>query len=171
MSRPQPGDPDYTRWALFSNAIHNALLECNDSDENWPRLSYRERVAEDAWERFNDNVEAYEEQQKHIEEGKRLSTITVPRSHLEETFQHLGAETVDKPPAQRGHEINGPQIHQFFTRDFDGKKCSRCALSFDVGNHYPERGEPCGCDGCWACAGHVLGCTCDVDWDKVYGHE
>lgn len=25
----------------------------------------------------------------------------------------------------------------------------------------------CACDGCWACSGHVTGCTCDVDWDTV----
>ena len=31
--------------------------------------------------------------------------------------------------------------------------------------HGPE--EPCTCDGCWACAGHVKGCTCDIDWDVV----
>ena len=29
--------------------------------------------------------------------------------------------------------------------------------------HGPD--EPCTCDGCWACAGHVVGCTCDVAWD------
>lgn len=28
-------------------------------------------------------------------------------------------------------------------------------------------GEPCTCDGCWACAGRVLGCTCDIDWDAA----
>lgn len=28
--------------------------------------------------------------------------------------------------------------------------------------HGPD--EPCTCDGCWACAGHVVGCTCDIDW-------
>lgn len=25
----------------------------------------------------------------------------------------------------------------------------------------------CNCDGCWDCAGHVEGCTCDVDWDEM----
>lgn len=25
--------------------------------------------------------------------------------------------------------------------------------------------EPCTCDGCGACAGHELGCTCDIAWD------
>jgi len=29
----------------------------------------------------------------------------------------------------------------------------------------------CACNGCWACSGTVAGCTCDVDWSKVYGHE
>lgn len=29
----------------------------------------------------------------------------------------------------------------------------------------------CTCTGCWSCTGHVAGCTCDIDWDKVYGHE
>jgi len=28
--------------------------------------------------------------------------------------------------------------------------------------------EPCTCDGCWACAGRVVGCTCDIDWDVMY---
>ena len=31
--------------------------------------------------------------------------------------------------------------------------------------HGPD--DPCTCDGCWACAGHVVGCTCDIDWDKL----
>lgn len=34
--------------------------------------------------------------------------------------------------------------------------------------HGPD--EPCTCDGCWACAGHVVGCTCDVDWERLYAH-
>ena len=25
----------------------------------------------------------------------------------------------------------------------------------------------CDCAGCWACAGHVRGCTCDIDWDEL----
>lgn len=25
----------------------------------------------------------------------------------------------------------------------------------------------CTCPGCWACAGRVPGCTCDVDWDAL----
>lgn len=25
--------------------------------------------------------------------------------------------------------------------------------------------EPCTCAGCWACSGHVIGCTCDINWD------
>lgn len=25
--------------------------------------------------------------------------------------------------------------------------------------------EPCTCDGCGACEGHVIGCTCDIKWD------
>lgn len=29
----------------------------------------------------------------------------------------------------------------------------------------------CDCSGCWACKGQEVDCTCDVDWDKVYGHE
>lgn len=28
--------------------------------------------------------------------------------------------------------------------------------------HGPD--EPCTCSGCWACTGHVTGCTCDIDW-------
>lgn len=31
--------------------------------------------------------------------------------------------------------------------------------------HGPD--EPCTCDGCWACKGHVVGCTCDIDWDTL----
>lgn len=31
--------------------------------------------------------------------------------------------------------------------------------------HGPQ--EPCTCAGCWACTGHVLGCTCDIDWDEL----
>lgn len=26
----------------------------------------------------------------------------------------------------------------------------------------------CSCDGCWACSGREDGCTCDVDWDRLY---
>lgn len=58
--------------------------------------------------------------------------------------------------------------------------------------HGPD--EPCTCDGCWGCdrqynenydkehagefrpdmffsavGGHVPGCTCDIDWECVYG--
>lgn len=29
----------------------------------------------------------------------------------------------------------------------------------------------CECDGCSECSGHVKDCTCDVDWEKVYGRE
>lgn len=25
----------------------------------------------------------------------------------------------------------------------------------------------CSCDGCWACAGRQVDCTCDVDWDAI----
>jgi len=35
--------------------------------------------------------------------------------------------------------------------------CPRCCP------HGPD--DPCGCDGCWACPGHVVGCTCDIAWD------
>lgn len=28
---------------------------------------------------------------------------------------------------------------------------------------------PCDCDGCCQCPGHVIDCTCDVDWSCVYG--
>lgn len=31
--------------------------------------------------------------------------------------------------------------------------------------HGPD--EPCTCSGCWGCSGHVIGCTCDIDWDAV----
>jgi hypothetical protein len=31
--------------------------------------------------------------------------------------------------------------------------------------HGPD--EPCTCDGCWACEGRVVGCTCDIDWDAM----
>ena len=34
-----------------------------------------------------------------------------------------------------------------------------------------DLGYRCACDGCWACEGKTLDCACDVDWDKVYGHE
>lgn len=27
--------------------------------------------------------------------------------------------------------------------------------------------DECSCEGCWACEGHVAGCTCDVDWDAL----
>lgn len=29
--------------------------------------------------------------------------------------------------------------------------------------HGPD--QPCTCEGCWACSGHQLGCTCDINWD------
>ena len=32
--------------------------------------------------------------------------------------------------------------------------------------HGPD--EPCTCKGCGACAGHKLGCTCDIDWDEIH---
>jgi hypothetical protein len=25
--------------------------------------------------------------------------------------------------------------------------------------------EPCTCEGCWACKGHEMNCTCDIEWD------
>lgn len=31
--------------------------------------------------------------------------------------------------------------------------------------HGPD--EPCTCDGCWCCEGHVVGCTCDINWDAI----
>ncbi len=31
--------------------------------------------------------------------------------------------------------------------------------------HGPD--EPCTCDGCWACKGREIGCTCDIDWDAL----
>jgi hypothetical protein len=31
--------------------------------------------------------------------------------------------------------------------------------------HGPD--DPCTCPGCWACAGQVVGCTCDIDWDEM----
>ena len=31
--------------------------------------------------------------------------------------------------------------------------------------HGPD--EPCTCDGCWDCKGHVVGCTCDIAWDTA----
>lgn len=27
----------------------------------------------------------------------------------------------------------------------------------------------CACNGCGFCKGREAGCTCDVDWEKVYG--
>jgi hypothetical protein len=35
-----------------------------------------------------------------------------------------------------------------------------------VAPHGPD--EPCTCEGCWCCRGHVVACTCDIDWDKLY---
>jgi hypothetical protein len=32
--------------------------------------------------------------------------------------------------------------------------------------HGPD--EPCTCEGCWACTGNEVGCTCDIDWDALY---
>jgi hypothetical protein len=29
--------------------------------------------------------------------------------------------------------------------------------------HGPD--EPCTCEGCWDCGGHIMGCTCDISWD------
>jgi hypothetical protein len=29
--------------------------------------------------------------------------------------------------------------------------------------HGPD--DPCTCDGCWACNGRIVGCTCDITWD------
>ncbi len=31
--------------------------------------------------------------------------------------------------------------------------------------HGPD--ESCTCDGCTGCTGHVIGCTCDIDWDRA----
>ena len=31
--------------------------------------------------------------------------------------------------------------------------------------HGPD--EPCTCTGCRACPGHVIGCTCDINWDEI----
>ena len=31
--------------------------------------------------------------------------------------------------------------------------------------------EPCTCGGCWACEGHVVGCTCDIAWDCEHGRD
>lgn len=42
-------------------------------------------------------------------------------------------------------------------------------MSDYVAPHGPD--EPCTCKGCWACKGAEVGCTCDIDWDKLYGHE
>jgi hypothetical protein len=39
------------------------------------------------------------------------------------------------------------------------------------GPGYGHVGTPwyrCSCDGCWTCAGRVDGCTCDVDWERLY---
>lgn len=30
---------------------------------------------------------------------------------------------------------------------------------------------PCSCDGCTGCVGREIGCTCDVDWDEIYGRN
>ena len=35
--------------------------------------------------------------------------------------------------------------------------------------HGPD--EPCTCNGCWHCTGHVVGCTCDIDWDELAEHH
>ncbi len=39
----------------------------------------------------------------------------------------------------------------------------------DTENYQPPHGpdDPCTCDGCWACEGHVFRCTCDIDWDAM----
>jgi len=31
----------------------------------------------------------------------------------------------------------------------------------------PTLDYTCACSGCWACSGHVKGCTCDVDWEEI----
>lgn len=35
--------------------------------------------------------------------------------------------------------------------------------------HGPD--EPCTCDGCRHCWGHQDGCTCDIDWEKVFRRD
>lgn len=50
------------------------------------------------------------------------------------------------------------------------------SIDFMLADRYTPRTESaCSCDGChdgaYGCTGHVRGCTCDVDWDKVYQKE
>ena len=40
-----------------------------------------------------------------------------------------------------------------------------CRVPYEA-PHGPD--EPCTCEGCWECKGAVVGCTCDIDWEKLY---
>lgn len=33
---------------------------------------------------------------------------------------------------------------------------------------HPAGHYRCACEGCWACKGKELDCTCDVNWDALY---
>lgn len=35
---------------------------------------------------------------------------------------------------------------------------------------HPHGHYRCACPGCWDCSGRELDCTCDIDWDRLYGH-
>lgn len=55
------------------------------------------------------------------------------------------------------------------------KKACGCQ-TLDTGLEYINpycglHGEPCDCEGCGFCNGKQRGCTCHVDWEKVYNHD
>lgn len=41
------------------------------------------------------------------------------------------------------------------------------ATTHQEGHAMYAEDRACDCAGCWACAGHVKGCTCDIDWDEL----
>jgi len=52
------------------------------------------------------------------------------------------------------------------------KPKTRVEITGNIVVHHPVKEHiyyRCGCNGCWACVGYSPNCTCDVDWDEVYG--
>ncbi len=49
------------------------------------------------------------------------------------------------------------------------KWCERCeqSLELDLCRCPPWEPVGCDCDGCTFCVGHVIDCTCHIDWDEL----
>ena len=65
------------------------------------------------------------------------------------------------------HDVAGELRVLLAAAEYGEQQYQPHATTHQEGHAMYAEDRACDCAGCWACAGHVKGCTCDIDWDEL----